>query len=164
MRLSQTIFPVHHPIRAVEILLFCSAFMVAGLYYILYRRLFSPEPCQALNRTMGLQNSLLHSTLVRRLAASRTVFSNKAKFLRFMGSRGKLFYCSALTGLRFPAQAPVNGDAKVPSLLYYDQSGDVRAAGAEVLTEGVIETALIEEWTKAEWLVVDDVSRTHTHP
>ncbi|KAN0094942.1 hypothetical protein V8E55_003229 [Tylopilus felleus] len=53
--------------------------------------------------------------------------------------------------MRFPAQTQVTGDAKVPSLLYYDKSGEVRAAGAEVLTEHVLEAALTEEWTKAEW-------------
>ena len=72
-----------------------------------------------------------------------------------MVSRGKLFfsleYCSPFTGLRFPAQALVNGDAKVPSLLYYDKNGNVKAVGAEVLTEHVIEAALTEEWTRAEW-------------
>ncbi|KAN0094933.1 hypothetical protein V8E55_003220 [Tylopilus felleus] len=54
-------------------------------------------------------------------------------------------------GILFPAQALVNGDAKVPSLLYYDKSGNVKAVGAEVLTEHVIEAALTEEWTRAEW-------------
>ena len=48
----------------------------------------------------------------------------------------------------------MSGDAKVPSLLFYDKSGEVRAAGAEVLTESVIETAMMEGWTKAEWLVI----------
>jgi len=52
---------------------------------------------------------------------------------------------------KFPAQPPTGGDAKVPSLLYYDSTGNVRAAGAEVLTESVLEDALNNEWTKAEW-------------
>lgn len=60
-----------------------------------------------------------------------------------------------MTGIRFPAQALVRGDAKVPSILYYDRDGDVRAAGAEVLSEGVIESALTSGWTKAERSVVD---------
>jgi len=116
---------------------------------------------------MGLQNLLWHSTSARPLAVSRTVFSTKDKFPRFLESRGKLFisfHGSPLTGLRFPAQGQGSGDAKVPSLLYYDNSGNVRAAGAEVLTESVIETALTEGWTKAEWLVFDRVNRAHTHP
>ncbi|KAF8552294.1 hypothetical protein OG21DRAFT_1511667 [Imleria badia] len=52
---------------------------------------------------------------------------------------------------RFPGQAAVGGDAKVPSLLYYDQTGNVRAAGAEVLAENMLEAALTEGWTRAEW-------------
>ena len=39
-------------------------------------------------------------------------------------------------------------------LLYYDKNSKVRAAGAEVLSEGVTKLALAEGWTKAEWLVV----------
>ena len=77
-----------------------------------------------------------------------------------MGFRGEFFisfYRSASTSPRFPARALVNGDAEVPSLLYYDKTGTVRAAGAEVLAESVLETALTEEWTKAEWLVINHV-------
>ena len=65
-----------------------------------------------------------------------------------------------MTGPRFPAQTQIGGDAKIPSLLYYDKTGSVRAAGAEVLAESVLEEALNNEWTKAEWLVIK-VSR---HP
>ncbi|KAF8555315.1 hypothetical protein OG21DRAFT_1483977 [Imleria badia] len=67
---------------------------------------------------------------------------------------GKLIislYRSALTGPRFPSQAAVGGEAKVPSLLYYDKAGNLRAAGAEVLAENMLEAALTEGWTKAEW-------------
>ena len=118
------------------------------------------KSCQTSNRTLALLNSLWRSTLVLPLAVSHTVFFNEEKFLWFLGSRGKFFislYRSALTGPRFPAQALVNGDAKVPSLLYYDGTGNVRAAGAEVLTESVLETALTEKWTMVEWLVINDV-------
>ena len=45
----------------------------------------------------------------------------------------------------------------MPSLLYYDKSGNVKAAGAEVLTEGTTEAALTEGWTMVEWLVVNHV-------
>ena len=92
--------------------------------------------------------------LAQPLAVFRTVFSSKVKFPRYMESRGKFFVCldcSPLIALRFPMMALVNGDAKVPSLLYYDKSGNVRAAGAEVLNEDVIVAALTEEWTRAEW-------------
>lgn len=59
-----------------------------------------------------------------------------------------------LTSFRFPAQKLVGGDARVPSLLYYDRSGNVRAAGYEALTESTIKIAPIEGWVKAEWLVL----------
>ena len=115
-------------------------------------------------------NSFWRSTLARPIAVSHTVFLNEDKFLRFLGLRGKFFislHQSALTGPRFPAQALVHGDAKVPSLLYYDKTGNVRAAGAEVLTESVLEAALTEEWTKAEWLALNGVRAftefIHTH-
>jgi hypothetical protein len=118
------------------------------------------KSCQTSNRTLALLNSLWHSTLVRPIAVSHTVFWNEDEFLRFLGLRSKFFislYRSALTGPRFPAQPPTGGDAKVPSLLYYDKTGNVRAAGAEVLTENALEDALSNEWMKAEWLVIKDV-------
>ncbi|KAN0086227.1 hypothetical protein V8E55_007361 [Tylopilus felleus] len=51
---------------------------------------------------------------------------------------------------RFPAQGIARADSKVPSLLYYDKSGALKAAGAEVLTSDVIQTAQTEGWTKAD--------------
>ena len=120
---------------------------------------------------LAVLNSLWRSTLARRIAGSRTAFLNKVEFLKFLESRRKSFRISfyeyAFTGLRFPAQELVRADAKVPSLLYYDKSGNFRAAGAETLTESVIQTALIEKWTMAEWLVVDNVEAlniTHIRP
>ena len=77
-----------------------------------------------------------------------------------MRSTGKFFisfYCNAKTGVRFPGQPLGGGDAKVPSILYYDKDGNVRAAGASVLDESITETALTEQWTKAEWLVINRV-------
>lgn len=55
------------------------------------------------------------------------------------------------SALRFPAQEQVGGDAKIPSIIYYDDTGAVRAVGAEALQEGIIEIAEDEGWTKAEW-------------
>ncbi|KAJ3881321.1 hypothetical protein F5051DRAFT_458832 [Lentinula edodes] len=51
---------------------------------------------------------------------------------------------------RFPAQAP-GGSSKIPSVLYYDSAGKVRAVGAETLLDTVIEQAEDEQWTKVEW-------------
>jgi len=55
---------------------------------------------------------------------------------------------------RFPAQERVGGDSKIPSILYYNQQGQLCAAGAEALQERVIEQAEEENWIKLEWFVV----------
>lgn len=52
---------------------------------------------------------------------------------------------------RFPAHELVSGASKIPTILYYDQSGKVRAVGAEAAREGILETAEDEHWVKAEW-------------
>jgi hypothetical protein len=52
---------------------------------------------------------------------------------------------------RFPAQEKVGGDSKIPSILYYNQQGQLCAAGAEALQEQVIEQADEEKWIKLEW-------------
>ena len=112
--------------------------------------------------TASLLNSLWRSTLERHLVVSRIVSLNEVRFLRSTESRGKSFIFRIdllLTGLRFPGQAQLSGDTKVPSILYYDKSGNVRAAGAEVLIDRIVDTAVIEGWTKAEWLVIKHVKK-----
>ncbi|KAH7929514.1 hypothetical protein BV22DRAFT_1080689 [Leucogyrophana mollusca] len=52
---------------------------------------------------------------------------------------------------RYPAQEHVGGDSKIPSILYYDNHGAVRAIGAEALQEHIIEQAEEEGWTRLEW-------------
>lgn len=52
---------------------------------------------------------------------------------------------------RFPAQEQVGGDCKIPSLLYYDQYGVVRAAGAEALREGLATQKEEEQWLSCPW-------------
>ena len=53
--------------------------------------------------------------------------------------------------IRYPAQEKVGGDAKIPTILYYDKSGKVRAAGAEALDDGIQDEAAKNGWAKAEW-------------
>lgn len=55
----------------------------------------------------------------------------------------------------FPGQEKVGGDAKIPSVIYYDSQGDVKAVGGEarnlddwVLDDSDDET---EKWKKCEW-------------
>ncbi|KAK0434121.1 hypothetical protein EV421DRAFT_1993196 [Armillaria borealis] len=49
---------------------------------------------------------------------------------------------------RFPEQENAGGDAKIPTIMYYDKSGKVRAAGAEALDESLVATAEDEGWVK----------------
>jgi hypothetical protein len=59
-----------------------------------------------------------------------------------------------LTIVRFPAQEKVGGDSKIPTILYYDQMGNIRAAGAEAMQEGLLDLIEDEGWVKAEWYIV----------
>ncbi|KAK0434118.1 hypothetical protein EV421DRAFT_2039821 [Armillaria borealis] len=49
---------------------------------------------------------------------------------------------------RFPSQEHVGNDAKIPTIMYYDQAGNVRAIGAEALKENIIEQAEEDGWVK----------------
>ncbi|TFK21935.1 hypothetical protein FA15DRAFT_597024 [Coprinopsis marcescibilis] len=52
---------------------------------------------------------------------------------------------------RFPAHEQVSGASKIPTIIYYDQEGKVRAVGAESLREGITDQAEEEGWVKSEW-------------
>ena len=52
---------------------------------------------------------------------------------------------------RFPADEHVSGASKIPTIIYYDQAGKVRAIGAEAIREGIYEIADDKNWVKAEW-------------
>jgi len=68
-------------------------------------------------------------------------------------------YCMLLPGevpkilrvSRYPAQEHIGGDSKIPSILYYDRQGAVRAVGAEALQQHIIDQAKEENWDKLEW-------------
>lgn len=45
------------------------------------------------------------------------------------------------------------GTAKLPSIIYYDKNGKVRAVGAEAEGDNVEVTADEENWHKVEWSV-----------
>ncbi|KAJ7275877.1 hypothetical protein C8J57DRAFT_1311909 [Mycena rebaudengoi] len=51
----------------------------------------------------------------------------------------------------YPAQAQIGGDAKIPSIIYYDNTGRDRASGAEALQEDIVEKAKEEGWEKSSW-------------
>ncbi|KAF9480733.1 hypothetical protein BDN70DRAFT_931447 [Pholiota conissans] len=52
---------------------------------------------------------------------------------------------------RFPAHEHVSGSSKIPTIIYYDRSGNVKAVGAETVTEEICAQAEDEQWVKAEW-------------
>ena len=52
---------------------------------------------------------------------------------------------------RFPAQDSTNGTSKIPTIVYYDGFGNVRAVGAEATLPGIDIEATLKGWTKAEW-------------
>jgi hypothetical protein len=54
----------------------------------------------------------------------------------------------------YPAQELVGGDSKIPTIIYYDQEGKVRAVGAEAVRAGIEEEAEDGQWTKSEWRAV----------
>ncbi|KJA20619.1 hypothetical protein HYPSUDRAFT_42924 [Hypholoma sublateritium FD-334 SS-4] len=52
---------------------------------------------------------------------------------------------------KFPAHDHISGASKIPTIIYYDRNGEVRAVGAEALRDGVQEQAEDEQWVKVEW-------------
>ncbi|KAF9528181.1 hypothetical protein CPB83DRAFT_767302 [Crepidotus variabilis] len=52
---------------------------------------------------------------------------------------------------KYPAQEHIMGASKIPTIIYYDQAGKVRAVGAEAVREGIEEEAADQDWVKAEW-------------
>ncbi|KAG5718636.1 Heat shock 70 kDa protein 12B [Termitomyces sp. T112] len=50
---------------------------------------------------------------------------------------------------KYPAQN--TGDAKIPTVIYYDANGTPRAIGAEAMREGLHELVEDEGWVKVEW-------------
>lgn len=84
------------------------------------------------------------------------LFSNLAMSQRSMASLGKRPGCILillLTLLRFPGQEHVAGNSKIPSIMYYDRDGNMKAAGAEADGASVIAQAEDEQWVKTELCV-----------
>ncbi|KAF8885939.1 hypothetical protein BD779DRAFT_1471330 [Infundibulicybe gibba] len=52
---------------------------------------------------------------------------------------------------RYPGQERVGGDSKIPTVIYYDANGKVRAVGAEATSGGTVDEASENGWYKAEW-------------
>ncbi|KAF9025399.1 hypothetical protein BDZ89DRAFT_1182812 [Hymenopellis radicata] len=58
---------------------------------------------------------------------------------------------NVLFSILFPAQQEVGGSAKIPSIIYYDNEGNVRAVGAEAVDNAFQDEAEDEGYIKAEW-------------
>ena len=54
---------------------------------------------------------------------------------------------------RFPGQGKVGGDSKIPSIIFYDRIGNVRAMGAEANEESFVEEAEARGYIGVEWYV-----------
>ncbi|KAL0064092.1 hypothetical protein AAF712_008952 [Marasmius tenuissimus] len=52
---------------------------------------------------------------------------------------------------KFLGQGKVGGDSKIPSIIYYDQDGNVRAVGAEATENSFLEEAEDEKYIGVEW-------------
>lgn len=55
----------------------------------------------------------------------------------------------------YPGQEAENRarDTKIPSVLFYDEDGEVRAVGAEAVSDGTELEALDNGWIRAEWYI-----------
>ena len=58
-----------------------------------------------------------------------------------------------LTDNRFPGQEHVAGNSKIPSIMYYDAGGEMKAAGAEAEGAAMVSLAEDEGWQKVELYV-----------
>lgn len=52
--------------------------------------------------------------------------------------------------LSFPGQEHVVGNSKIPSIMFYDRFGNMKAAGAEAENASILSQAEEEGWTKTE--------------
>jgi len=88
-----------------------------------------------------------------------TAFLARAWYQKYGGIHGtqlnsfKMNYPSIC--LRYPAQQKVGGTSTIPSIIYYDKEGKVRAVGAEATQESVLDQAEDEEWTMVERYLPD---------
>jgi hypothetical protein len=82
-----------------------------------------------------------------------------------IGALDQLSVCLGLPTLMsysYPAQESVGGDAKIPSVLYYDRNGLVRAVGCEALLQSNIELAEDQQWVRADWCCIHSLYSENT--
>ena len=73
-------------------------------------------------------------------------------------TRSEVFSSTQQTGCsyyssRFPGLEEINhcDASKIPTVIYYDRSGKVRAVGGEAMIADISYIAEDESWVKAEW-------------
>ena len=119
-------------------------------------------PSQAIseNHTAGIHvPSYLLSMLEQPLVVSLMPSSNQTKFQRFTALPGacpRSFGSPSSSNFplsSFPGQEHVAGSYKIPTLMFYDQDGIMKMAGAEADSSAILDLAEDEGWTKAELCV-----------
>ncbi|PPQ65722.1 hypothetical protein CVT26_000339 [Gymnopilus dilepis] len=80
--------------------------------------------------------------------ASRGVYKGRKRKLVLAFDIGTTY---SSISYAFPAHEHISG-AVIPTIIYYDKEGKVKAVGAETMKEGIYEMAEDNGWTKAEWL------------
>ncbi|SJL14073.1 uncharacterized protein ARMOST_17528 [Armillaria ostoyae] len=61
---------------------------------------------------------------------------------------------------RFPSHEHVGREAKIPTIIFYDREGNVRAVGAEALKQNIVEQAEEEGWVKYSEYILSTFPRT----
>jgi hypothetical protein len=54
---------------------------------------------------------------------------------------------------RFLAQEQISGASKIPTIVFYNRQGEVKAVGAEAISEETLVKAGKQGWLKAEWSI-----------
>ncbi|KAG6867786.1 hypothetical protein C0993_011116 [Termitomyces sp. T159_Od127] len=80
------------------------------------------------------------------MASTRSAYKGPSRRLVLAFDVGTTF-----SGISYRYPAQVAGDAKIPTVIYYDAQGTVRAVGAEAMREGLHELVEDEGWIKLEW-------------
>ena len=55
--------------------------------------------------------------------------------------------------MNIAAQEQISGASKIPTIVLYNRQGEVKAAGAEAISEDTLVEAKKRGWLKAEWSV-----------
>ncbi|KIK04209.1 hypothetical protein K443DRAFT_130999 [Laccaria amethystina LaAM-08-1] len=65
---------------------------------------------------------------------------------------------------RFLAQEQISGASKIPTIVFYNRQGEVKAVGAEAISEETLVKAGKQGWLKAEWFKLHLRNNTNERP